>query len=103
MFKFAIALVLAVTACGGNDGNMQTQPDAPTGPACTKAVFDNCVNNTDCNSNNCHFYMQQNFSVCTQACTPGDNTTCPVDSSGQHATCNTMGICKPAAANNCHL
>jgi hypothetical protein len=40
--------------------------------------------------------------VCTTSCTPGDNTTCPVDSTGNHATCNNMANCKPAAANNCH-
>ena len=102
MNKLAIALVLAVSACGGSD-NTQTMPDAAASAKCTGALWDSCVNNSDCMSNNCHFYMQQNFTVCTQSCTPGDNTTCPVDSSGQHATCNNMGICKPAAANSCHL
>ena len=103
MSKIALALVLAVCACGGNDTNMQAQPDAPPGPMCTKALYDNCATNADCTSGNCHFFDKSNFTVCVQTCTAGDNTTCPVDSTGNHATCNNMGICKPAAANNCHL
>jgi hypothetical protein len=34
-------------------------------------------------------------------CTAGDNTTCPIDSTGAHGTCNNMSNCKPAAPNNC--
>lgn len=102
MIKRALATVAFLAACGG-DSNMQTTPDAPAGPACTGAIYDNCTTNTQCMSQNCHYYQQSNFTVCTQTCTVGDNTTCPVDSSGNHATCNNMGICKPAAANNCHL
>lgn len=100
MNKLALALVLAVAACGGNDST-PAMPDAPSGPACTKALYDNCVNNTDCNSGNCHFYQQSNFTVCTQACSASN--PCPADSSGVAGTCNNMGICKPAVANNCHL
>ena len=99
-----VVLALAMAACGGDPPASVDGPpavDTPSGTACTKAVFDNCVTNTDCTSNNCHFFMQQNFSVCTQACTPGDNTTCPVDKSGVNGSCNNMGICKPAVANGC--
>jgi hypothetical protein len=101
MTKLALALVLAVSACGGNDSQQMAMPDAPAAPACTKALYDNCVNNTDCTSNNCHFYQQSNFTVCTQACSASN--PCPNDSSGQPGSCNNMGICKPAVANNCHL
>ena len=52
-------------------------------------------------SMDCHFYGTSNFTVCTQTCTPGDNSTCPVDATGNHALCNTKGLCKPAAPNNC--
>ncbi|HUS27733.1 MAG TPA: hypothetical protein VMZ53_04475 [Kofleriaceae bacterium] len=100
MSKFALAFVLAaVSACGGDDS--QATPDAPSGPMCTKALYDNCATNADCTSGNCHFFMQSNFSICTQACST--TTPCPVDSTGVAGQCNNMGICKPAAANNCHL
>ena len=102
MSKYVVALVLAVCACGGNEP-VQTQPDATPGPMCTKAVYDVCATNADCTRNDCHFYNDTNFSACTQPCTPMDDTTCPIDSTGNHAKCVRIGICKPAAANNCHL
>jgi hypothetical protein len=101
MTRFALALVLAVSACGGDDSSMQIQMDAAPGPMCTKAVYDLCATNADCTSNNCHFYMQSNFTVCTQACST--TNPCPVDSTGTPGECNMMGICKPVAPNNCHL
>jgi len=101
MFKLALVVVLAVAACGGDD-TQQAQPDAAmNGPACTKALYDICATNTDCTSGNCHYYMQSNFSVCTQACSASN--PCPNDANGTPGTCNNMGICKPAVANNCHL
>jgi hypothetical protein len=99
MFKLALVVVLGVAACGGDDS--QQAPDAPPGPMCTKALYDNCATNADCTSGNCHFYMQSNFSVCTQACSASN--PCPADSNGNPVECNMMGICKPTAANNCHL
>ena len=72
-----------------------------SGSACTGAMYDPCTDNSQCTSMMCHTYAQSGFSVCTQTCTAGDNTTCPVDSSGNHATCNNMSNCKPAAPNNC--
>src|SRR4051812_7039830 len=102
MIKAVLSLVLVLAACGGDDGQA-AQPDAAGGggPACTGALYDNCVNTTDCMSQNCHFYQQSNFTICTQACSASN--PCPNDSSGQPGVCNNMGICKPAAANNCHL
>ena len=100
MIKAVFSLVLVLTACGGDDGQQAT-PDAAAGPACTKALYDNCINPTDCTSGNCHFYQQSNFTVCTQACSA--TNPCPNDSTGVPGVCNNMGICKPAAANNCHL
>lgn len=97
---------LFVAACGSGS----TSPpmiDAPgsgsgSGSACTGAVYDPCTDNTQCMSMTCHLYSMSALQVCTTSCTPGDNTTCPVDSTGNHATCNNMANCKPAAANNCH-
>jgi hypothetical protein len=93
-----VALALLV-ACGGDDDD--TSIDAPTNlPACTNAVFDPCTDNAQCTSNNCKLF-NGDFQVCTQTCTPGDNTTCPVDKSGANGNCNNMGICKPSAPNAC--
>ena len=95
----AISALVAAAACGDGGKSMPDAPavDAPAGPACTNAVYDPCTSNAQCTSMNCHLFMSDGFQVCTQACTPGDNTTCP----GVGASCNNMGICKPAAANNC--
>jgi hypothetical protein len=71
------------------------------GTPCTGAVYDPCTDNTQCMSMQCHSYMMAGLQVCTQACTAGDNTTCPVDITGAHGTCNPMSNCKPAAANHC--
>lgn len=100
----ALLCLCLVTAAACKDD--AATPDARmdmmgSGAACTGAVYDPCTTNTQCTSMNCHFYMQSNFTVCVQTCTPGNNSTCPVDSSGTNGTCNNMGICKPAAPNNC--
>ena len=98
--------MLAFSSCSGDDGG--TNPpidapsiDAPVGQACTGAAYDPCTANTQCMSNNCHLYQQQNLQVCVPTCTPGNNSTCPVDKTGVNGVCNNMGICKPAAANDC--
>jgi len=90
---------------GGGGGNMDTLIDAGmsqmgSGPACTNAVYDPCNDNTQCTSGQCRLFNGSNIQVCTTTCTPGDNTTCPMQN-GQPATCNNMGICKPPAANVC--
>lgn len=72
-----------------------------SGPPCTGAVYDPCIDPSQCMSTNCHNYMGDGFSVCTTACTPGMNSTCPVDATGSNGFCNNMGICKPAQPNNC--
>jgi hypothetical protein len=102
MSKLALALVLAVCACGGNEP-MQTQPDAAPAPMCTKALYDVCMTNADCMSGNCRFYTMGNFYACTQPCTVGMDTTCPLDSAGQQPKCNNEGLCRPTVPNNCHL
>lgn len=104
-------LVLAFLAACGTTGGDDTGPPVDSNPppmdmpgnlpACTGAAFDPCTDNTQCMSNNCHLFMQSQFQVCVTACTPGNNTTCPVDKSGANGVCNNMGICKPAAPNDC--
>lgn len=101
--RCVLALLVAAALGCGSDPAPET-PDAAlqmmTGP-CTGAVYDPCTTADQCSSMNCHYYQQSNFTVCTQTCTYGDDTTCPVDSSGNHGSCNKMGICKPAVANAC--
>jgi hypothetical protein len=86
---------LVAAACGGDD-----VADADSSLQCTAALYDTCATNDDCDSEMCKTFNGEGFTVCTQACTVGDNTTCP-ESNGITATCNNMGICKPAAANDC--
>jgi len=87
---------LFLVACGSSSSK---SIDAPPGGACTGAVYDPCTDNTQCMSGMCHFYMMQNFTVCTTAC--GATTPCPMDSTGAVPACNSMLNCKPAAPNNC--
>jgi hypothetical protein len=106
--RFARALVFVLGCGGGSSGDDDDDIDAPgpgidtpAGPACTNATFDPCTSNAECTSGDCHLFMGDGFQVCTQSCTPNDNTTCPTDKSGANATCNNKGICKPSAPNDC--
>ena len=84
------------TDAAGNNGGPR---DAPAGVKCSKALYDPCVNNTDCTSNNCKLFNGVGFTVCTQACDAAN--PCPAQAGQAAPTCNNMGICKPAAANAC--
>ena len=101
MCLLRLVLVLAITAlgaCGGDDASSNI--DAPSGPACTGAVYDTCGGNGQCTSQNCHLFMADGIQVCTQACS--GSMACPNDSTGAAVACNGMNICKPSVANNCH-
>jgi hypothetical protein len=93
-------IMVALGACSSYEVHLV---DAGSGGmrTCTGSAFDPCTTNDQCASANCHLYNGAGLQVCTQACTPGDNTTCPVDASGVNGTCNNMGMCKPAKANDC--
>lgn len=101
MRKLALLFVLAI-GCGGDDGGGSQTPDAaidaPTGTACTGAVYDPCTDNTQCMSNMCRVFGSAGIQVCTESCTPG--TACPM-AGGVAVTCNNMGFCRPPAANAC--
>jgi hypothetical protein len=84
----------------GSGSGMETVDGGAALPACTNAVYDPCTSAAQCTSGSCQLFQQSGFQVCTTTCTPGDNTTCPMQN-GQPATCNGMGICKPNAANSC--
>lgn len=105
-----VAVLFALGACS-DDGGSEPPADAPAsidvmidgpgGATCTGASYDPCTAATQCMSNNCHLFQQQSLQVCVPTCTPGDNSTCPVDKTGANGMCNNMGICRPAAANDC--
>jgi len=96
---------ILLAACGSGSTpkavDAAKMDSAGSGSACTGVAYDPCTDNTQCMSAMCHNYTMSALQVCTQSCTAGDNTTCPVDSTGAHGTCNNMSNCKPAAANNC--
>ncbi|HUS32673.1 MAG TPA: hypothetical protein VMZ53_29430 [Kofleriaceae bacterium] len=88
------------TGTGTGMGTGSGSGSGTSAATCTNAVYDPCTNASQCTSGKCQLFNQQGIQVCTQTCTPGDNTTCPTQN-GQAATCNNMGICKPPAANSC--
>ncbi len=97
-FRLLVVSLLTLAACGGGEGSDPT-PDTPTGGTC--AIYDSCTALSECGADavECHLFTQDGFQVCTPACTPNDNSTCPVDSTGARGECNMRGICKPAAVN----
>ena len=95
--RILVALVVVASCSGDKPKDIDADPNL-----CTKAVYDVCATEHDCATAMCHNFQMEGFQVCTQACTPGMDSTCPQPTGGS-ATCNTMGICKPSAANSCHL
>ncbi len=85
---------------GSGSGSNMDMPVGGAAVACTNAAYDPCTTAADCTSGNCQLFQQAGIQVCTQTCTPGDATTCP-QQNGQPVQCNTMGICRPDAANTC--
>jgi hypothetical protein len=83
-----VALALAFAACSGDA--------PPSSGKCTGAAYEPCNEEHDCDSMICMNFAGDGFQVCTQTCDAA--TPCPDD-----AECNDMGICKPAAPNECEL
>jgi hypothetical protein len=97
----SLALALGLSGCSGNS---PAEVDAdPRGPTCTKQPYDLCGTEHDCTSGNCRPFPAEGFQVCTQSCTPGDNTSCPQPMTGMAVCDATTSLCKPAAPNHCHL
>jgi hypothetical protein len=94
------------SACGSsttttdapNNGDAKVYMDGSgsgSGNVCTGALYDPCnTASSNCMTGlMCKQFTGSSFTVCTQTC----SGTCP----GTGAVCNNMGICKPAAPNNC--
>jgi hypothetical protein len=96
-----MVLIALLAACSSYDVHLVDSGAGSAARTCLGSAFDPCTTSDQCSSMNCHLYGSTGFQVCTQVCTPGDNTTCPVDATGANATCNMMGNCKPAKANDC--
>ncbi|HWU91365.1 MAG TPA: hypothetical protein VN253_29060 [Kofleriaceae bacterium] len=90
--RILMMLAVVLGACAG---------DAP-GPSgkCTKALYDVCLTEHDCTSNDCRNFIGDGFQVCTQGCN-ADNP-CPAQN-GRPVACDDMGICKPDAPTECTL
>jgi hypothetical protein len=90
----ALVVLAGIAACAG---------DAPPGTehSCTGELYDSCLQEHECTSNNCRSFAADGIQVCTMTCTAGDDSTCPRTTDGKTVTCNQMGICKPPAANQC--
>jgi hypothetical protein len=78
--RAARALALALVVLAGIAG---CAGDAPpdTEHSCTGELYDSCLQEHECTSNNCRSFAADGIQVCTMTCQ--------------------MGICKPPAANNC--
>ena len=101
--RFVVVLAALLAGVGACKGDAPADIDAnPAGPACTKALYDLCVEEHDCTSGVCKNFEASGFQVCSQPCDPTSNP-CPNDSTGAPAEWNAMKICKPAAATMCPL
>jgi hypothetical protein len=93
MRSFACGIVLAIAAAAGCAG------DAPKDTSCKGVLYDPCRAEHDCSNMNC-LPFAGGFSACTQACTVGDNSTCPKTANGMTVTCNANAVCEPPEANS---
>lgn len=84
--RIPIVLALVLAACAGDS--------PPATGRCTGLTYDPCIEEHECDSGLCQNFMGDGFQVCTQLCDA--DTPCPDD-----GECNMMGICKPAAPNEC--
>lgn len=92
--------LLLVGACAGNSPGT-----VDSGRPCNGTLYDRCLSEHDCGTTNpdCRNFMTDGFQVCSKSCTVGNDASCGMTLDGRAATCNMMGICKPAGANDCVL
>ena len=92
--KLAPALVLGLIlgACAGDS-------PAPITRKCTKSLYELCITEHDCTSNNCREFAAEGYTICTVGCDAAN--PCP-DLNGEPVTCN-MNVCKPSAPVECEV
>ena len=101
MLKHIVLLSAFAVGCSGDtpppSPDAAKQPDggssgpAAFGGACTMVSN---TNTAECMSGVCtDAFDQIGHPVCSQQCTPGDNSTCPAGSQGMK--CNMQGYCRP--------
>ncbi len=98
-FALVVATGLAVmaAACTGDT------PKSDGGQKCLGINYDPCNTEHDCANGNCLPFADKGYMICTLACTPGDNTTCPPQYVTTPVTCNAAGLCEPDAPNSCKI
>jgi hypothetical protein len=97
MRSIAWVVALALAACTG------AAPLSDGGQKCIGIAYDPCNTEHDCNNGNCVPFADKGFQVCSAACTPGDDTTCPTQDLMRTATCTANGVCEPPAPNSCKI
>ena len=114
MRRLGTLLALCLLACGGGEGGPLDAADTDdtstadvlaidavavdAAPACTGAPYDQCTDDTQCQSGTCHLFTADQIRCCTQAC--DDQNPCPT-LDGEDAFCNNIGICKPPGQRAC--
>jgi hypothetical protein len=84
----ALLLVAVMFGCSGDE-------PPPTGK-CSGALYQPCAEEHDCNSGLCQNFAADGFQVCSQLCDAAN--PCP-----DGAACDPLGVCKPAAPDDCTL
>jgi len=90
--NLALALVLAAGACAGDAPGTITRK-------CTKSLYETCITEHDCTTNNCLEFAADGYQICTVGCDAAN--PCP-DLNGEPATC-VMNVCKPPAPVECEV
>jgi len=96
MAKLLACMIVFAAACSGDAPPPAIDAPGPApkafGATCTTVVD---TGSTECDSGVCtNTFDMLGHSVCSQKCTPGDGSTCPVGADGT-MKCNTKGYCKP--------
>ena len=79
-------LAVVLGACAGD------APDELSDVKCTKALYDSCNTEHDCDTQNCFPFPAEQVQICTQGC--DESTPCPA-LEGEPVACES-GVCKPA-------
>jgi hypothetical protein len=85
-----LALMLVLGACAGD-------APAPVERPCTKSLYELCITEHDCDSNNCLEFAEEGYLMCTVGCDAAN--PCP-RLNDEEVPC-VSNVCKPAAPIEC--